>query len=319
MMSTNRLPTSTLDGGVLPSIRQAIANFLRRCGLQYTDTTIDEAYHSECCQEAISRGFPMDGKYSIRAQMDIGVAMAAYSFAHLPDPAARMRICLITAVNARIDDMVVRGEDMVHVYRFNERFVNCQPQGDPILNALDVLLREITCLHSPLVSNIITASILNSVSSICLDYETKNMQVLPQTPLYAEYSRILSGIADAYALFIFPSVLPIREYIQSMPDLRILLNPPSFSDILSYYKEEIEGDTANYLSLMAASRSITKQDALNELVEKTVQAHHNILECLRPHTEAYNSYVHFSDGYVKFHAALRRYKMDEIMGEMPSS
>jgi hypothetical protein len=119
----------------------------------------------------------MDGKYSIRAQMDIGVAIAAYSFAHLPDPAARMRICLITAVNARIDDMVVRGEDMVHVYRFNERFVNCQPQGNPILNALDVLLREITCLHSPLVSNIITASILNFVSSICLDYETKNMQV----------------------------------------------------------------------------------------------------------------------------------------------
>jgi hypothetical protein len=70
---------------------------------------------------------------------------------------------------------------------------------------------------------------------------------------------------------------------------------------------------------MAASRSITKQDALDEVIEKTVQAHQNILECLRPHTEAYNAYISVLDGYVKFHAALRRYKMDEIMAEMSSS
>ncbi|KIK32441.1 hypothetical protein CY34DRAFT_19053 [Suillus luteus UH-Slu-Lm8-n1] len=310
-MSTNRLPTSTLDGGVLPSIRQAIANFLRRCGLQYTDATIDEAYHSECCQEAINRGFPMDGKYSICAYMDIGVAMAAYSYAHLPDPAARMWMCLFTVVSTRIDDMMVRGEDMVHVYHFNKQFVNCQPQGDPILNALDALLREITCLHSPLVLNLITVSTLNFMTSNCLDNETKDMQISPQTPLYLEYSRLLSGLVDGYVLFIFPSMLPIREYIQSMPDLRIVINHTK--------QEEIEGDTTNYLSLMAASHSITKQDALDELMEKTVQAHHNILECLRPHTKAYNTYVSFLDGYVKFHAALRRYKMDEIMGEMPSS
>lgn len=286
-MSINRLSTSTLDGGVLPSIRQAIANFLRSCGFQYTDVTIDEAYHSECCQEAINRGFPMDGKFSIRAYMDIGVAMTAYGYAHLPDPAARMWMCLFTVVSARIDDMMVRGEDMVHVYRFNERFVNCQPQGDPILNAFDVLLREITCLHSPLVSNLITTSTLNFVSSNCLDNETEDMQILPQTPLYPEYSRVLSGVADAYALFIFPSMLPIRQYIQCMPDLRIVINHAN--DILSYYKEEIEGDTANYLSLIAVSRSINKQDALGELIEKTVQAHHNILECLRPHIKAYNA------------------------------
>lgn len=86
-------------------------------------------------------------------------------------------MCLFTVVSARIDDMMVRGEDMVHVYRFNERFVNCQPQGDPILHAFDVLLREIIRLHSPLVSNLITASTLNFMASNCLDNETEDMQV----------------------------------------------------------------------------------------------------------------------------------------------
>ncbi|KAG2069024.1 terpenoid synthase [Suillus decipiens] len=112
-------------------------------------------------------------------------------------------------------------------------------------------------------------------------------------------------------------MLPTREYIQCMPDLRIVVNHTN--DILSYYKEEIEGDPTNYLTLMAASRALTKQDALHELIEKTVQAHHNILECLRLHTKAYDAYVSFFDGYVKFHAALKRYKMAEIMAKIPSS
>lgn len=117
----------------------------------------------------------MDGKYSIRACMDVGVAIAP-CYAHLPDR-AKMWMCLFTAVVTCIDDMAVRGEDMAHVYHFNKQFVNCQPQGDPMLNALDVLLREIPCFYSPLVSNFITTSILNFVSSNCLDSETKDMQV----------------------------------------------------------------------------------------------------------------------------------------------
>ncbi|KAG2139585.1 isoprenoid synthase domain-containing protein [Suillus bovinus] len=303
-MSTDALSKSTLDDGVIASIRQNIANFLRRCGLQYIDVAVNEAYHSECCQEAINRGFPMDGKYSIREYMEIGVAMSSNAYAHLPDNAAKMWMCLFTAVATRVDDVMVRGEDMADMYHFNERFVNCRPQGDPILNALDVILREITRFHSPLVSDLITASTINFMSANCLDDVTKDMQILPKTPLYPEYSRLLGGLTDGYVLFMFPSTLPIQEYIQCMPDLRTVVNHTN--DILSYYKEEIGGDTANYLSLMAASRACTKQDALHDLIEKTVQAHHNILDCLRPYR------------YVKFHIALKRYKMKEIMAEMSS-
>ncbi|KAG1899695.1 isoprenoid synthase domain-containing protein [Suillus fuscotomentosus] len=315
-MSTNTHSISTFDGGVLASIRQSIADFLRRCGLKYMDVTIDEAYHSECCQEAINCGFPMDGKYSIHEYMDVGVAMASNAYTHLPD-AARMWMCLFTAIATRIDDKVVRGEDMIDVYHFNERFVSCQPQGDPILNALDVILREIASLHSPLVSSLITASTLNFMVANCLDFETEDMQISPKAPLYPEYSRLLSGLVDGYVLFIFPSMLPTTEYIQCMPDLRIVVNHTN--DILSYYKEEMQGDNANYLSLMAASRTSTKQDALLELIEKTVQAHHNILECLRPGSEAYDAYVSFFEGYVKFHVALKRYKLKDIMAEISSS
>ncbi|KAG0699516.1 isoprenoid synthase domain-containing protein [Suillus ampliporus] len=315
-MSINNWSTSTLDSDVLASIRQAVTKFLQRCGLQYMDIAIDEACYSECCQEAINRGFPMDGKHSIRPYMAVGVAIMSNAYAHLPDRATGMWICLFTAVSTCIDDMMDRGEDLVHLYRFNERFANYQPQGDPVLNALDALLRDAACHYSAPVSNLIVASSLNFMSSIVLDNETKDMQISELTPLYPEYSRLLSGLADAYGFFIFPSTLPLREYVQCMPDLTSTINHTN--DILSYYKEEIEGDAANYLSLMAASRALTKQDALQEVIEKTVQTHHNVLKFLRPHTEAYEAYVSFFDGYVKFHAALRRYKLEEIMLETSS-
>ncbi|KAG2117470.1 isoprenoid synthase domain-containing protein [Suillus clintonianus] len=315
-MSFNSLSTCTLDDNVRGNIRQVIGNFLKRCGLEYVDIAIDEAWYSECCQEAIKRDFPMDGDHSIRAYMDIGVAMM-YTYAHLPDRETKMWICLSTAVLICIDDIMVRGDDLVHLRRFNERFVNHQPQDDPLMKALDSLLRDVARHYSPPVSNLMVTSSLNSLSSILLDSETKDMQISKQTPLYPEYCRRLSGMSDLFAFSIFPSVLPLREYVQCLPYLHIVINHTN--DILSYYKEEIDGDTANYVSLMASSRGLTKQDVLQEVVETTVQAHHNILEFLRPHTEAYEAYVSFFDGYVKSHAALRRYKLAEIMSEGSSS
>lgn len=86
----------------------------------------------------------------------------------------------------------------------------------------------------------------------------------------------------------------------------------------SDYKEEIEGDTTNYVSLVAASRGFTKQDAVCEIISKTVQAHHNVLKCLEQHSEAYEAYVNSCHGYIKVHAALRRYKLEDIMYERPS-
>ncbi|KAG1883984.1 isoprenoid synthase domain-containing protein [Suillus subluteus] len=320
-MTTNSLTTLTLsnDEVRLASIRQVIANFLRRCGLSYANIaniTIGETLYSECYQEAVNRGFPMDGKYSLRPYMAVGVAMFN-TYVYLPDRATRMWICLFTVLVTCIDDMMDKGEDLVHVHNFYERFVSNQSQGNPVLSALDALLRDIVHHYPSPVSNLIVASAFDFISSIMLDNETKDMQISAEAQSYPNYMRLLSGVQTAYSLFIFPSTLSPREYVQCMPDLAIVINYAN--DILSFYKEEIEGDTTNYLSRVAASRALTKQDVLHEIVEKTVQAHHNILECLRPYTEACDAYISFFDGYVKFHAALKRYKMEEIMAEMSSS
>ena len=89
---------------------------------------------------------------------------------------------------------------------------------------------------------------------------------------------------------------------------------PSISDILSFYKEELAGETVNYVSLAAACRSATKMDALRETIGRTVQAHHNVLESLKAHAGAHGAYVSFFRGYIEYHTA-PRYKLEEIMLE----
>ncbi|OAX30708.1 hypothetical protein K503DRAFT_870913, partial [Rhizopogon vinicolor AM-OR11-026] len=127
------LSTSTLDvkASTGTGVRQAIANFLQHCGLQYKDITfiLDEVMFNECCQEAINRGFPMDGKDSIRPYIPAAVALTANAYAHLPDYATKMWICLLVSVSIGIDDYLGGGLDMVHLFSFNERFASCQPQG----------------------------------------------------------------------------------------------------------------------------------------------------------------------------------------------
>ncbi|KAG2369199.1 isoprenoid synthase domain-containing protein [Suillus spraguei] len=313
-MTMNNLSTaSTLDGEVLASIRQSMAEFLQRCGLQYKNVALDEAWYCECYKEAINRGYPMD---TILPYMTVGVTMMSNAFDHLPDRATKIWICFFTTLCVCIDDMK-KVEDLAHVYHFNERFANCRPQEHPVMNALDGLLREAACHYSALASNLIVTSSLNFMSSIVLDNETQDMPISLQAPSYPEYSRLLSGLTDAFGFFIFPSTLPLRDYIQCMPDLAIVLNHTN--DIFSYYKEEIDGESANYLSLMAASRALSKPDALRKLVEKTVHAYHNVLEFLRPRPEAYGAYVTFFEGYVRFHTTLRRYKLEEVLSEVSSS
>jgi hypothetical protein len=61
---------------------------------------------------------------------------------------------------------------------------------------------------------------------------------------------------------------------------------------------------------MAASRGLTAADALHFVIEKTMQAHYNALECPRPHPGAYDSYISFFNRYFQFHTALRECKLE---------
>lgn len=73
-------------------------------------------------------------------------------------------------------------------------------------------------------------------------------------------------------------------------------NSISLSDILSFYKEELGSDDANYVSLVAALHGSSKMEALIHVADDVAEAHRRALRILSPLKDACDAYAHFSGG-----------------------
>ncbi len=84
------------------------------------------------------------------------------------------------------------------------------------------------------------------------------------------------------------------------------------SDVLSFYKEESAGEEMNQVSLLASCSKCPKIEAVKQLVDTTVGAHLNILDILCPDKAALDAYLSFSDGYLRAHVGISRYRLEEL-------
>jgi len=154
----------------------------------------------------------------------------------------------------------------------------------------------------------------------------------------------MCGAADSYAAFIFP--LDVATSIQAIPYVYCLsscLSYPdnvlpkrhhdvyrqwqastvtssclaiidvAYSDILSFYKEELAGESVNRISTLASQHKESKQKALDRLVSETVVTYQNILEVLKTDGGASEAFSRFVEGYIGFHVALdSRYHLSDL-------
>ena len=82
---------------------------------------------------------------------------------------------MYTAFVAWIDDTYT--QDVTGVDSFNERFLTGQQQANESLDGLARLLREINLHYHGIQANVILTASLNFVTSIILDFETKEIAV----------------------------------------------------------------------------------------------------------------------------------------------
>ena len=155
-------------------IREAIKDLLVRCNLSFAAIPYDHEFHNACCDVARSKGYAIDAP-SLQPFIPGGVVIATTTYAHLENKSIQIIIALYTAFLIYIDD--VHQNDVEGIYGFNERFVLCQPQDDPVLESLASLLRELPKHFGRVSSNMMISSTLNFVTSLILDYETKDMPV----------------------------------------------------------------------------------------------------------------------------------------------
>lgn len=81
---------------------------------------------------------------------------------------------------------------------------------------------------------------------------------------------------------------------------------------MSFYKEELAGETANMISFFAASRGLSKMQAVWKVADETAEAVQRATRVLSLNKDAYDAWMAFRGHYVGFHAGLPRYKLREI-------
>ena len=154
-----------------------------------------------------------------------------------------MFIAVYSAFLAWLDDTYAR--DVVGLDSFNERFITGREQANEVLDGFDRLLREINLHYNGIQANLILTSSLNFITSIILEFETQGIpvslywwmegwfrvkltyiisQVSPHARSYTTFLRIMSGICEAYSMFTFPPEVPVKSYVQAVPDLCLCIN-----------------------------------------------------------------------------------------------
>ncbi|KAH9478367.1 Monoterpene synthase 25 [Psilocybe cubensis] len=182
---------------------------------------------------------------------------------------------------------------------------------DKVLNDLRRCLADAYRLWDDIPANGITVSGLESVNGCLIEKLLCGMPISPDAGRWPDFLRLKTGAGHAYAYMIFPKELGVEvaTYIQAVDDIALFICLTN--NILSFYKEELAGETGNYIHLRATVTHKCPLDALKDTVKDTLDAHERILKVLA-NTPAYEPFKEFVNGSMGLHHVLSRYLLADL-------
>ncbi|KAG6828475.1 hypothetical protein H0H92_007841 [Tricholoma furcatifolium] len=179
---------------------------------------------------------------------------------------------------------------------FQERYCNRLPQLDPVLQWYDEVVRRMCASYPPLFANMFLISTFNFVAVTCV----ANMEALPsiQTTLrHPGFMRDCSGLGIAYAVIIYHPRTSTRDevtFFQALPDMNFWIGV--INDFLSYYKEELNGDTVNYMCIRAKVENRNRVEMLDIVAKELLEASKSVAKTLASAPEALAYWNTFASG-----------------------
>ncbi|KAK0199555.1 isoprenoid synthase domain-containing protein [Desarmillaria ectypa] len=265
----------------------------------------DAALENLCIKEAERRGYALD---VLRPYLTVGLNITASAYHHLANVNVKVYIVFFTALVAYFDDAYPDDPDaLIGVPNFTKHFASSEKQSTKMLDDFANVLAEASQFFGEVAADFIVQAGLRYITALILEIHSKSE---PAIDKYAIFLRELSGIAEAYTVFMFPKDLPHYLYVQALPLIRDVIN--FTNDITSFYKEECEGETHNLISLLAEARDESKSEALRYVAERCIQAHERVLCILSPHQGVRSSYENFVKGHLAFYLGAKRYRLSEL-------
>ncbi|KAG6899726.1 hypothetical protein C0993_007533, partial [Termitomyces sp. T159_Od127] len=161
-----------------------------------------------------------------------------------------------------------------------ERFLRNLPQLDPILDGLASCLLAVFDLYPTLFATLIVGSIFDYMVATCSE-PLINAQSQSSSTLFPSFLRRQTGAGSAYALMIFSNSLQPVNYtacFHALADMNFWV--AGTNDILSYYKESVAGETANYMSVRADAEAKKPLEVASDLEKELVHSRNYIYKTL---------------------------------------
>ncbi|KAK6988662.1 terpenoid synthase [Favolaschia claudopus] len=196
-----------------------------------------------------------------------------YGYASLD---VRFLYARLTALCLFVDDSIENDTLFVDVAKFSHQMYRGQEQQHPALALYQATMQELSDIHGnntvlrdlavlPWIVHIDACMIEKQILTLeqgsgdprdpCVSPKASQPSLLALAPKFPHYMRGKSGIAEAYAALIFKATkaqdLPLIRYVRALPDLLFFLEVNN--DVLSFYKEELAGETYNLIHLRTQS------------------------------------------------------------------
>ncbi|KAF9556483.1 terpenoid synthase, partial [Agrocybe pediades] len=172
-------------------------------------------------------------------------------------------------------------------------------------------------LYETIPANGIVLSSIDFINGNLLEQmpNIQDMKINTASASWPYFLRRRSGTSLPFAFMLFPKEVNIdlAVYIQVVEDMTIFTD--FTNDILSFYKEYLEGEQHTYVYNRAAVTQRSVEDALKDVVEETVQAHRRVIQVLESsgNTIALDIWRKFANGLMGFHFTSKRYRLHELV------
>ncbi|KAF5676907.1 longiborneol synthase [Fusarium heterosporum] len=210
------------------------------------------------------------------------------------------------------------------VEMFQSRYLTGKEQPTILTQAFAKELRRAYELYHPLVANLIVNSSFNLLTSTALvareGIKDKRYHPSKGGNYFPWYIRERDGVGEAYAWFTFPKRqfpnldVPI-EAIEDMTRFIAYAN-----DVLSFYKETLEGETSNYINTTAAYDGTDSIVTLRKTAQDAIDNARRIESVLKGKDEYERAWRLHAAGYIQMHVMRGRYRLWELgVGDKPET
>ncbi|KAI0670986.1 terpenoid synthase [Trametes maxima] len=289
-------------------IKHLIVDFLARSDFRAIECPPDVQLRQKLAAEIQPWAAQVNPRM-LEKMLDTSCAYAETAFGHTSFE-HRYYIAIYTACMLYGEDL---GEhDPEAVTQFARRLVRGQKQLSPIFDRLAELLQQAHLYWSDVGADAIITGTVDALTATAIEFATTGTRVAPSALRYPYYLRTRAGGGPQYTHFIF--MRSWREkadsYLQILPEIEHWTL--GTNDIISFYKEELAGETSNYVHLRADAEGISPWEVLRDLTEEVLDTARRIDEITAKDPELCALWNRYLQCYLEFSVRTPRYRLAEL-------